>query len=126
MDEQELKTGEFDFQQANELINSRQRFQRRPKKAVDLINLLLARKGYGQKQAKQELHASWSKVAGQRWQQKTMVGNINKGVLEIIVENSAALQQLNFKKRKLLLEMQNHLPQNKIQDIKFKVGKIHT
>ena len=126
MDEHELKTGEFDFQQANELINSRQRFQRRPKKAADLINLLLARKGYGQRQAKQELQTTWSKAAGQRWQQKTMVGNIKRGVLEIIVENSAALQQLNFKKRKLLLEMQNQLPQNKIQDIKFKVGKIHT
>ena len=62
---------------------------------------------------------------GQQWKNKTTVGNIRRGVLEVFVQNSAALQQLNFRKRKLLAAMQNQLPQNNIQDIKFKIGKVN-
>ena len=125
MDDRKQDVGELDFRQADELVNQRQRFQRRAKKASELINYLLARKGYAQTQSKTELSESWRAVAGKKWQNKTMVGNIRRGVLEVVVESSAAHQQLEFIKNKLLKSIQTQLPQNNIRDIKFRVGNIN-
>ncbi len=124
-DQKNQEIAEFDFQQAHELVNTRQRYQRRAKPASELINYLLSRKGYGQTQSSHEIRSTWDKVVGPRWQNKTQVGNIRRGVLEVVVQNSGALQQLTFNKQKLLVSMQNQLPQNKLKDIKFKVGKVN-
>lgn len=125
MDDQKQDVGEFDFQQAEELVNKRQRFQRRAKSASDLINYLLARKGYIQTQSKTDLSEGWRVAAGQKWQSKTMVGNLRQGVLEVVVESSAAHQQLEFNKKQLLTSIQNQLPQNNIRSIRFRVGNIN-
>ena len=127
MDMDELRRtdiDEFDFQQANTLVDQRQRFQRRAKKASTLINYLLARKGYAQTQSTDDLQSAWFAAAGDKWKSKTRVGNLSRGVLEIHVKNSAAIQQLTFLKKKLLRSLGERLPQNKIKDIKFRVGNI--
>lgn len=116
---------ELDFRNADKLVTQRQRFQRRAKKASDLINYLLARKGYAQTQSHNDLSESWREVVGQKWQNKTMVGNIRRGVLEVVVDSSAAHQQLEFMKKHLLAAIQGQLPQNNIRDIRFRVGNIN-
>lgn len=125
MDNRDQDYGEIDFQQAEALVKQRQRFQRRAKTASELINYLLSRKGFIQTQSKTELADGWRVAAGQKWQSKTMVGNLRRGVLEIVVESSAAHQQLKFIKKQLLNSMQNQLPQNKIRDIRFRIGNIN-
>ena len=125
MDKRTQDVGEFDFQQADELVNQRQRFQRRAKKASELINYLLARKGYIQTQSQTDLAESWRVAAGHKWQTKTRVGNFRRGVLEVVVENSAAHQQLEFIKKKLLTSIRTQLPQNNIRDIRFRIGNIN-
>ena len=124
MDDPRKDQNEFDFQQAHELVAGRQRFQRRAKPAAMLINHLLARKGYGQTESQTDLQTTWQQVVGTKWKNKTMASAIRRGVLDVVVTNSAALQQLNFAKKKLLKGIQEQLPQNKIQNIKFRVGKI--
>ena len=116
---------ELDFRQADQLVQKRQRYQRRATKAGDLINYLLARKGYGQTKSQADLSQGWQAVVGEQWRGKTMAAAIRRGVLEVIVDSSAAHQQLEFKKQKLLAAIQDQLPQNKIRDIRFRVGKIN-
>lgn len=115
---------EQDFNQANDLVKQRQRFSRRPKRMGNILAQLMARKGYAQDQSHSELESIWIEIAGPEWQQNTKVGVIRQGVLEIVVSNSSANQQLNFKKRKLLAELQARLPKNNIKDLRFRTGNV--
>ena len=83
---------EEDFDDASRLVKNRQFFQRRPQRAADLIAKLMARKGYGQSSAANELHNVWQSVTAEPWRKQTQPGNIRRGVLEVVVANSALLQ----------------------------------
>lgn len=115
---------EQDFDQANDLVKSRQRYFRRPKRPADILGQLMARKGYAQTETANELEATWNDIVGSKWQAKTKVGSIRQGVLEIIVSNSAVNQQLEFKKKKILAELQAQLPKNNLKNLRFRVGSI--
>jgi hypothetical protein len=115
---------EQDFEQANDLVKSRQRYFRRPKRPADILGQLMARKGYAQTETANELEVTWNEIVGTQWKAKTKVGSIRQGVLEIIVSNSAVNQQLEFKKSKILAELQSQLPKNNFKDLRFRVGKI--
>ena len=123
-DPDENQFADRDFDDAARLVKQRQWFRRRAKPAVDVINQLLARKGYSQTSAANELTDVWQKIVGPRWKGKTVAGNISRGVLEITVASSAIGQHLNFKKKQLLKQLNDELPQNKIRDIRFKTGRI--
>ena len=113
-----------DFDKADQLIQSRQRYFPRAKKAQDVINQLLARRAVGQQQASDQLVVAWRESVDARWHKLTFVGKINRGVLEINVANSTMVQHLNFQKAQILERMVQRLPQNKLKDIRFKVGPI--
>ena len=116
---------ELDFSQAQDLVKSRQRFSRRPKRPAHILGQLMARKGYAQTESVAELESIWNKVAGPKWKSKTKVGVIRRGVLEITVSNSTVNQQLEFEKRKLLTELKLHLPKNNLKDLRFRVGIVN-
>lgn len=117
---------EQDFDQANDLVKTRQRYLRRPKRSAELLSKLMARKGYNQTESSNELDDAWKAIVDPKWQSRTKVGIIRNGILEIVVSSSAINQQLEFQKSKLLSEMQSRLPQNKLKDLRFKVGKVPT
>ncbi|MFT5300813.1 MAG: hypothetical protein ACI87E_000439 [Mariniblastus sp.] len=116
---------ELDFSQANELVKSRQRYFRRPKRPADILSRLMARKGYAQTETANELEDTWNQVAGEKWKSKTKVGIVRAGVLEILVCNSSANQQLGFQKKKILTELQQKLPKNNLKDLRFTIGNIN-
>ena len=115
---------ELDFSQAQDLLKKRQRYFRRPKKPADLLARLMARKGYAQTQSSNNLEDIWNQVVGPKWQAKTKVGNVSRGILEVYVVSAAVNQQLGFQKRKLLADLKNRLPQNKLKDIRFRIGNV--
>lgn len=114
----------LDFDQATDLTNQRRRYKRRPKRPANIISQLMARKGYGQTKTNDELDETWNAIVGQKWQNKTRVGNISRGVLEVFVSSAAVNQHLGFQKKKLIAELGKRVPQNKIKDIKFSLGSI--
>lgn len=116
---------ELDFSQAHDLVKKRQRYFRRPKKPADILAKLMARKGYAQTESSNDLEDTWNRVVGPKWQSKTKVGNISRGILEVFVVSAAVNQQLGFQKRKLLAELKGQLPQNKITDIRFRIGHVN-
>ncbi len=115
---------EIDFSNASDLVNQRQRFRRRPKRTVDIISQMMARQGYGQSQSNNELNEAWEIASGPKFSKNTKAGRINRGTLEVHVASSAAINQLSFQTRQLLSAMQQQLPQNKIKDIRFKLGNV--
>ena len=115
---------ETDFEQANKLTKDRQRFFRRPKKPANIISQLMARKGYCQTQTANELSDAWQELVGEKWKNKTKAGNVNRGVLEVFVANAAVNQKIGFEKKKILAALKQRVPQNKITDIKFRVGSV--
>jgi hypothetical protein len=119
-----LSEEEKDFDQANKLTKGRQRFFRRPKKPANIISQLMARKGYCQTQSANELSEVWQQAVGDKWKNKTKAGNVNRGVLEVFVANAAVNQKIGFEKRKILAALKQRVPQNKITDIKFRVGSV--
>ena len=115
---------EIDFSNAAELVGKRRRYRRRPKKPGDIIGQMMARQGYAQNQSNDELNEAWEIAVGPRLTGKTKAGRISRGILEVHVASSAAMNQLSFQKRQLLSAIQQQLPQNKIKDIRFKLGNI--
>ncbi|MFK7767565.1 MAG: DUF721 domain-containing protein [Mariniblastus sp.] len=115
---------ELDFSHADNLVNSRQRFARRPKRMADLLGHLMARKGYGQTETANELQTAWADIVGPKWKTKTKVGTIRRGVLQIMVSSSTVNQHLGFNKKKYLAELQKRMPKNNFKDIRFQVGNV--
>jgi hypothetical protein len=121
----ESRYAEQDFSAADKFISERQTFQRRPKKAVDILTRLMARKGYGQQLAANELQEVWNQLMPADWQSQTGIGNLKQGVLEIIVTSPGLRQRLEFEKKQLLNQLQQQLPQNNIREIRFRIGNLH-
>ena len=115
---------EQDFDQANDLVKSRQRFFRRPKRPADILGRLMARKGYAQTETANELEVTWNDIVGAKWKTETKVGTIRQGVLEVMVSSSVVNQQLGFKKKQILSELQTRLPKNNIKNLRFKLGNV--
>ena len=94
-----------------------------PKKIGDVVAGLLARKGYARVQSASAFETAWKEAAG-KLAEHSRPGNVNRGVLEVMVRNSAALQELTFQKKKLLTRLQAQLPDEKITSLRFRVGSI--
>lgn len=122
--ERDPQYDELDFSNASDIVNKRQRFRRRPKRTADVISQMMARQGYAQTKSNDELNEVWEIAVGPKFTSCTKAGRINRGVLEVYVASSAAMNQLSFQKRKLLSAMQQQLPQNKIKDLRFKLGNV--
>ena len=66
----------------------------------------------------------WKEVVGQKMVGYCRVGQVRRGVLEVVVRNSAALQELTFRKKKLLEDIMAALPALRIRDLRFRIGAV--
>lgn len=87
----------------------------------EVINQLMARRGYGQIKSNEEIRAIWNEITGPLGQQ-CLPGSLRRGVLEVFVRNSAVLQELTFRKKQLLSQLQETLPNQSISDLKFRIS----
>ena len=105
-------------------IQQRRRSRPGPKKMADVLSSLLASRGYAQQQDTQRRQEVWRDVAGAKFAKQSCAGNIRRGVLEVIVSNSAVLQELTFQKKKLVRRLSEVAPEQQIRDLRFRVGAI--
>lgn len=89
----------------------------------DVVNRLMARRGYGQIVGSEQIRNAWSDIAGPL-ATHSVPGNLKRGVLEVFVRNSAVLQELSFRKRQLLTELIQKFSQETIDDLRFRIGTI--
>ena len=61
---------------------------------------------------------------GERRAASTRATGVRRGVLEVVVTSSTLLQEINFEKQKLIRRLAELLPDEKIRDLKFRVGPL--
>jgi predicted nucleic acid-binding Zn ribbon protein len=93
-----------------------------PKPVRDVLSQLLAKRGYAQIQTAAGCEAAWREAVGAKLAVDTRPGNVKRGVLEVLVRNSSALQELAFLKGKIVKSLAKTIPEQKIRDLRFRVG----
>lgn len=82
----------------------------------------MARRGYAQVEAAGQRDEAWKVAVGTQMAPHSRLGNIRRGVVEVTVCNSAVLQELTFRKTELIKKIATALPDQKIRDMRFRVG----
>ncbi|MEZ6138059.1 MAG: DUF721 domain-containing protein [Pirellulaceae bacterium] len=109
-------------EEAWNLSQIKQRSSRLNAKPIgSMIRTLMARNGYGQTGAAEELHQQWRTAAGEPLASCSRPGNIARGVLHVFVNDSSSLQELHLCKKRILTALTANMPQAKIRDIKGRV-----
>ncbi len=91
------------------------------KPIASVIRTLMARSGYGQTQAVEQLTESWREAAGPVLSKSTRPGNISRGVLQVFVADSSSLQELHLCKKQLVADLKRLMPQAGITNIRGRV-----
>ncbi len=97
---------------------------KRPQAIGDVLAELMARRGFNRVEAAEVLETAWVKAAGTLAAKYTRVAGIRRGKLEVVVANSTLMQELVFQKAALRKTLSEELPDEQIQDLRFRVGKI--
>ena len=100
------------------------RFISPPPHVADIMSRLLTKRGYANIQQKSSLESVWQAAAGEVLAKHTRPGKISRGTWEITVRNSSLLQELSFQQTQILRAVQQAVPDQKIQKLKFKVGPV--
>ena len=93
----------------------------RVRKIGSLVDQVLARRGYVDGMANEQIRQSLEKELGETLAAECQVGKLNRGTLQIFVGDSVMMQELNFRKRQILRRLQSDLPSSRINDVRFKV-----
>ena len=115
---------EQDFEKAKDSFQRWRRRERLPKTSAELLSRLIARSGLGQIQWNQQLQDAWQTSLTSELAGKTSATMVKRGVLEVLVESSSAMQQLAFEKQALLDKVRQKLPEANIKSIRFRVGRV--
>ncbi len=113
-----------DVERLQREVARRQYVQRAPQPIAEPLSRLLSRQGYAQQVGMEQRDQAWRQAVGQTLAEHTRVGRLRRGVLEVIVRNSAVMQQLVFGKRQLLSRLAENAPGLTIRDCRFRVGAI--
>lgn len=105
-------------------LGRRQQFGRMPQPIGESISSLMIRRGYAALETANQRDIAWRDVAGPEIARDTRVGQLRRGVLEIVVRNSVLMQELTFRKKKLLKKISTRLAETKISDLRFRVDSI--
>lgn len=108
----------------NDELLRRQINYRGPRKVGDAVNDLLARRGYARMQDAADQQQAWTQAVGQQLAADSRVGQLRCGVFEIIVRNSAVLQELTFQKRQIIRKLAGLVEGMVVKDVRFRVGVI--
>ncbi len=91
----------------------------------DVLAELFARRGYARVRGSQALEEAWRAAAGAHLAAGTRPGRLRGGCLEVLVANSALVQELAFEKPAILERLAALLPAERIRDLRFRVGSLH-
>ncbi len=97
---------------------------RKPKAIGNILAQVITEQGIGRIQATADFAAAWRQAAGEAMAKFTRPGRIRRGLLEVTAANSMIIQELTFQKQNILNQLQTALPDAKIRDIRFRVGKV--
>lgn len=97
---------------------------RSPRKIDAVLTELLARRGYARIQGAARCAAVWREAVGESLSAQTRAGGVRRGVLDVLCGNSAIAQEISFRKLELLEKLRELAPEEKIRDLRYRVGAI--
>ena len=97
---------------------------RGPKPIGNVLSELMVRRGYARVQTARAYETAWREAAGELVAQYTRVGALRRGTLEVVVDNSTLVQELTFQKPTLLKLLTRLLPDEPLEDLRFRVGTL--
>lgn len=81
---------------------------------------LVRRKGLANRSAAEALNAEWIRIVGPKISQRSTARRVKDGVLEVVVTNSAAMEELrSYLHESVLEQMQQSLPESNIRSIRY-------
>jgi predicted nucleic acid-binding Zn ribbon protein len=95
-----------------------------PQRISNILAELMARRGFARVQSTEAYEEAWRHAAGALAAQYSQVGALKRGTLEVVVANSALVQELTFQKAALVQKLASLLPNEKIRDLRFRVGTV--
>ncbi|MGA2033450.1 MAG: DUF721 domain-containing protein [Thermoguttaceae bacterium] len=98
--------------------------RRGPEPIGNILPELMARRGYAGVQTARAYEAAWREAAGPLLARYTRVGALRRGALEVTVANSTLVQEIGFQKAQLLHSLSRLLPDQGINDLRFRVGAV--
>jgi len=116
--------GQFEDLERRRATQQRRFYASKPKPINSVLAQVMQRKGYAQIKAGSEREEAWTEAAGE-FASATRVGALRRGVLQIEVSDSLQMQELTFRKDKLIRKLQTTLPDAGIKQLKFRVGRIN-
>ncbi|WP_164102134.1 DUF721 domain-containing protein [Candidatus Laterigemmans baculatus] len=93
-----------------------------PRRIGSILNQLMARRGYAQVESAEGLQRSVAAAVGPLLASGVRAGNVRRGVLQLFASDSPSLQELTFKKRQILKQLQQDHPEAGITDVRMKIG----
>lgn len=97
---------------------------RGPQPIGNVLSQLMSRRGYARVQSAAAYEEAWREAAGPLIAAYTRVGQLRRGTLEIVVGNSTLVQELGFQKQTLLKSLAQRLPDEGIENLRFRTGSI--
>lgn len=94
-----------------------------PEPIGDILAQLMARRGFARVRSSAAAENAWREAAGDL-AAFTRVGTVRRGKLEVTVANSTVVQELTFRKSTLVATLAKLLPDERIRDIRFRVGSV--
>lgn len=94
-----------------------------PRRIGSILNQLMARRGYGQVESSAGLQQSLATAVGKPLSESVRAGNVRRGILHIFASDSTSMQELAFKKRQILRQLQQDHPEAGITEIRTKIGQ---
>jgi predicted nucleic acid-binding Zn ribbon protein len=97
---------------------------RGPERIANVLSELMARRGFARVQSGAACEAAWREAAGPLAAKYSRVGQVRRGTLEVVVANSALIQEFTFQKAVLLETLAKLLPDQGIKNLRFRTGAI--
>jgi hypothetical protein len=111
--------------EAWDLAQIHQRRSRLTAKPIgSVVRRLIESSGYAETQSAAELQSHWEQTVGPMLASLTRTGGVTKGILLVIVANSATMQELHFRKKQVLASLRTLPIGGKVSDLKIRVGPI--
>jgi predicted nucleic acid-binding Zn ribbon protein len=95
-----------------------------PKAMRDVLSQLLAKRGYAHVQTAATCDEAWREAVGAQLAKDTRPGAVRRGTLEVLVRDSVTVQELGFVKTKIVKTLARLIPEQKIRDLRFRVGAL--
>lgn len=91
-----------------------------PSSLKNALTRLIRRKGLANRSAAESLNAEWGRIVGPEIGRRSTARRIRDGVVEVVVTNGAALEELRgYLHESVLEQMKTSLPESNIRSIRY-------